>query len=692
MPNMTYSAGDHRPPDVFDFVQTYLDDERDGTVRPLAQYLARFPDHADEIAREYLVLRERPPATEIDDDALDDSDTTAVVGPFRVLESLGRGGQATVDLAIDTRVGREVALKRIYAKGGMVSQARLSRFRREAEAVSRLQHQGICRVFEVDFDCEVPWIAMERVDGNSLAESIDAARGKDGVDAPRDHRHDPPCVPVDGTELRRLLLFVERAARALHAAHQAGVVHRDVKPSNIMVGPTGRPVVVDFGLAQVEELDAKLTLTGEVFGTPAYMSPEQLTPGSGPVDARSDVYSLAVTLYECLTLTRPYQKSTRHELRDAILTEKLPNVTELNPRVPRDLRIVLETALDREVDRRYANCVDFAEDLRRVREYEPIAARPASAWIRLRRWSQRHPYVALSSTLLFAFLVTGLVIANVLLAELRAAQRHSDGYRLATLAHERVDTQPELGGLLGLAAREMIGATPNPILDSALRRAAWTVPGPQIEASWIDTAGDTVAAVQADHRAVLIWNDSEWATPTVIDSAVPLQPYAALDRSGELVCAATTSGEIQVWRVTDGDLLASHPISSTGALSECALSASHVAVGTDAGMVEVWSLDRGAKLWSHELSTGERMIRCGFSPNGELLAVWGADYGHQFGGLHNGPRNLLVLAVDSGKEVCRLPHSSRIRWPRFDRAGRQLLTACSDGYARIFDLDDPASP
>ncbi|MBN2193541.1 MAG: tetratricopeptide repeat protein, partial [Polyangiaceae bacterium] len=209
----------------------------------------------------------------------------------------------------------------------------------------------------------------------------------------------------------RVVRLIEKAARALHAAHEAGIVHRDVKPGNILVTPTSEPVLLDFGLAGevAGELSA-FTRTGELFGTPAYMSPEQLLAKRIRLDRRTDVYSLGATLYECVTLRRPFEAPTREALYHAIEVKDPPNPRKLNPLVPADLKVVLEKALEKDRDRRYPTAEAFADDLQRVRTGEPITVRPVSRAGRAVRWARRRPFhaVVLLTLVIGLPLVTGL--------------------------------------------------------------------------------------------------------------------------------------------------------------------------------------------------------------------------------------------------------------------------------------------
>jgi serine/threonine protein kinase/formylglycine-generating enzyme required for sulfatase activity len=438
-------------------------------------YLARFPDVPDVVRDEYAAAlaalqdsaagAERGDGPSTDDGAegprLADPYVGRRLGPWKLLRELGRGGQGAVYLAQDERLHRKAAVKVLTATG-LLGDA-LDRFKREATVTSRLDHPGICAVYDVGLEGRTPYIAMRCVEGESLAHRIGATKaraegdaslshvelpGTDAVDAepppsppakaaaapsrPSTRRTADPHAPSTQLELMKIVRLVEQAARAVHAAHEAGVIHRDLKPGNIMVTTEGEPVVLDFGLAKdISGVEATLTQHGDLMGTPAYMSPEQIAAHRITLDRRTDVYSLGVTLFECLTLQRPFDAPTREGLYQAILTRAVPDPRTLNRAIPTDLRVVLETALDKDRERRYATALDFAEDLRRVRGFEPITARPAGPLNKLARWCRRGPALAASLFGLLAVLTAGLVISAVLLDQKDGALSEANAEREA---------------------------------------------------------------------------------------------------------------------------------------------------------------------------------------------------------------------------------------------------------------------
>jgi formylglycine-generating enzyme required for sulfatase activity/tRNA A-37 threonylcarbamoyl transferase component Bud32 len=354
------------------------------------------------------------------------------VGDLTVIREIGRGGQGMVYLAQDRWLGRPVALK-MLAPGAFPDGRRADRFRREARVAARLDHPGICAVHDVGRHGTRPYVVLRYVEGETLALRLADQRANGSLPA--------------RNGVMEALRLVERAARAVHAAHEAGITHRDLKPANIMVTPSGDPVVLDFGLAADETSPVSLTLSGDVFGTPDYMAPEQIASGRG-ADRRSDVYALGATLHECLTLQPPFRAPTRSGLYRAILDQEPPDARRSNGSVPRDLAVVVTTALAKEPDRRYQTASDLAEDLRRVRESRTILARPAGPIARGYRWVRRNPALAGTAAVTVLALAGGLAATSgalqVTRASLEQTRRANDVRALAQLRAAATELWPLL--------------------------------------------------------------------------------------------------------------------------------------------------------------------------------------------------------------------------------------------------------
>ncbi len=318
------------------------------------------------------------------DDGPRDGDESGVapptLGEFRILREIGSGATATVYEAEQRSLRRRVALK-VLAPHLSLSERSVQKFRREAEAGGRQAHPGIVTVFAVGEEHGTHYIAQELVGGGrTLAEDI-WKRQREGR-LPRGY-------------FRATALLIAEVADALEHAHSCDVIHRDVKPSNILLAEDGRPQVGDFGLARLEDAMA-LSRSGDVVGTPLYMSPEQATGGRGGIDQRTDVYSLGATLYEALTLERPFFASSAGEILRKILLQEPRDPQRLDPTIPKDLAVICLKAMEKDPRRRYGTMAELAADLRRFHSGEAVLARPIGRLRRCERWVRRHKLPSLA--------------------------------------------------------------------------------------------------------------------------------------------------------------------------------------------------------------------------------------------------------------------------------------------------------
>ncbi|MBL8725903.1 MAG: serine/threonine protein kinase, partial [Planctomycetes bacterium] len=355
------------------------------------------------------------------------------LGDFRLIRPIGRGGMGIVYLAEQISLHREVALKLVHPEQRFFPGAR-ERFRREVLAVGRLQHPGIVPVLTCGEAEGVPFYAMERVVGASLAEVLHELHGQaapelDGAalgqalaralakkQLPTDLRQAPVFSGDWPSVCCRLTLA---AATALQHAHEHGVLHRDVKPSNLLLTATGEVRVIDFGLAAAEG-EQRITRSGAAFGSLPYMAPEQVRGQVSQIGPRTDVYGLGVTLYELLTLTLPHGDGSG-TTRERILQGHAEPPARRNPRVQADADAICLLALDPDPGRRYPSMAAFAADLRAFLEQRTVRARRPSTGLRVKRWAARHPARAAATAV--AVLLLGPVPLGFALQQHFAAAR-----------------------------------------------------------------------------------------------------------------------------------------------------------------------------------------------------------------------------------------------------------------------------
>src|SRR5437667_6480842 len=300
------------------------------------------------------------------------------LGDYELLGEVGRGGQGVVFCARQKSLNRPVALK-VINLGQWASKAHVKRFRREAEAAASLDHPSIVAIYEVgerDGSC---YFSMKFVEGGQLDEVS---------------RRTPMSI-------RHAAELIAKVAHTLHHAHQNGVLHRDVKPGNILLDAKGEPHLTDFGLARLVETESTVTRTLEVLGTPSYMAPEQAAGNNTQLTSATDVYGLGAVFYQLLTGQPPFAGGTTYETIKLLLDTEPRQPRLLNPKIDRDLSTICLKCLEKHPERRYSSALALAEDLECWLKHEPIQARRTGLFARGKKWVQRNP----SSALLAASLV-----------------------------------------------------------------------------------------------------------------------------------------------------------------------------------------------------------------------------------------------------------------------------------------------
>ena len=371
-------AGEGTPGDEEgDLLDAYMDAALGGRPPAPGEFLAGregvSPEVRARIEEIHRIAAARRPATAAEAVPAEPGLPFERLGDFRLLRALASGGMGVVYEAVQEPLGRRVALKVLRADLRSSPEAR-ERFRREARAVARLRHPHIVSVFASGEEAGVLWIAMDLVEGRGLDAILRAAAGEGR--------------PIPAARAAR---WCAGLARALEYAHGRGVVHRDVKPSNVWIADDGGPMLLDFGVAREEGAGAA-TLTTAFVGSVPYAAPEQLA--GRKVDGRADVYGLGVTLYQCLAGELPFEGDSVDRVIHRILHEEPVPPRRRNPSVPRDLDVVAMKALEKEPAARYGTAGEFAADLEAVLEFRPVRARPPGPIRRLRAFARARPALA----------------------------------------------------------------------------------------------------------------------------------------------------------------------------------------------------------------------------------------------------------------------------------------------------------
>jgi tRNA A-37 threonylcarbamoyl transferase component Bud32 len=380
--------------------------------------------------------------------ALTPGDRIQYFGNYELLEEIALGGMGIVWKARQSSLNRIVALKMI--RGGMLASAEdVRRFHLEAEAAANLQHPNIVAIHEVGEHDGQHYFSMDFVDGQNLAE----------------HGEGKPLPARQAAEL------IATIADAVQFAHQRGILHRDLKPQNVMLDQRGTPHLTDFGLAKRMDLDSSLTQDGAVLGSPSYMAPEQAQGRLDRVGPHTDVYALGAILFEMLSGRAPFRGDSPAETMMRVISDAPGSLAKLDPPVPRDLETICLKALEKEPARRYPTARDFADDVRRFLAQEPILARPASALRKAQSWVRRRPWTLAAAAALLVIVMACVIFGLIEQTRfLRAQQLHPGTVRWPG---NHTAAMRDLGAISAVAFATLLW-THLLVQKSARRLASWS--------------------------------------------------------------------------------------------------------------------------------------------------------------------------------------------------------------------------
>jgi WD40 repeat protein/serine/threonine protein kinase len=590
-------------------------------------------------------------------------------GDYFLEKEIAHGGMGVVYRARQMSLDRTVAIK-LLLLGRYSSAESIERFRREAQAIGALRHSGIVTVHEVGEHEGQHYIAMEYVDGPTLSELL---RGG-------------PLTPQRAAEI------VRDVARAVHYAHERGVLHRDIKPSNVLLDSSGRARITDFGLAKKLDGSTDLTVTGQMVGTPNYLSPEQAAGRNAEIGPASDIYAIGALLYELLTGRPPFMANSLQETLLRIRDAEPISPRAQNPAVDREIETICLKCLEKEPQRRYVSADALAQELERWLRREPIQARPCSTWMRVRKWTLRQPRLAALLLISIVAIVAFVVGQTIMTLRLNKANTRLST-SLSELRWRAVDDADRAGNVDEAIAWLSFFLRQNPNDSTAVARLLSLLsshnfpvllhpPLPHEAAVLaIDFSRDGERLASASGATARVWNVQTGQLEVDAAHPAPVTNAILVGESDLRLLTLSAEPKARLWDVSKPSL---HPVSATNAgpriIKEIGLGRVDerlvgrkllptrdrrlIAMTVQSNVVGVLNAEAGTWV-SPPLILSDEIYRIAFSEDGRLLAT----------------------ATQSGIQLWDVPSSRALfpsrpwnGWPadlRFSEDGRRL--ACSSG-------------